>query len=118
MTELDLFNSLPEDEARARLATCLDVPRWVDVVLAGRPYADRGALMKVAEVGGGRISTTSELEAALARHPRIGERASAGHDAAFSARRAVGGRSRRRRRLAPCSRRATGPTRSGSTGSS
>ena len=30
--------------------------------------------------------TTLELEAALARHPRIGERAGAGHDAAHSTR--------------------------------
>ena len=31
-------------------------------------------------------SSDDELEAALARHPRIGERAGAGHDAAHSAR--------------------------------
>ncbi len=89
MTELDPFNSLPEEEARARLATCLDVPRWVDVVLAGRPYADRGALMNVAEVAAESLDD-EELESALARHPRIGERASAGHDARFSAREQAG----------------------------
>ena len=42
MTDLDAFNALPEAEARERLAECLDVPRWVDTVLEGRPYADRG----------------------------------------------------------------------------
>ena len=40
---LEEFNALPEAEARERLAACLDVPRWVDTVLAGRPYADVGA---------------------------------------------------------------------------
>ncbi|MCW2842241.1 MAG: uraD [Nocardioides sp.] len=85
---LDDFNAMPEAEARARLTTCLDVPRWVDTVLAGRPYADTGALRAVAtnaaELDG------EELETALARHPRIGERAGTGHDAAFSSREQAG----------------------------
>ena len=80
---LDDFNALPEPEARERLLTCLDVPRWVDQVLAGRPYADREALHAVAT--NASELDDAELEAALARHPRIGERAGAGHDAAFSA---------------------------------
>lgn len=85
---LDVFNALPEPEARTRLTTCLDVPRWVDTVIEGRPYADREALVAVAtnaaELDG------DELEAALARHPRIGERAGAGHDAAHSSREQAG----------------------------
>ncbi len=80
---LDEFNALPEAEARERLTTCLDVPRWVDTVLEGRPYADQAALQAVAT--NAAELDDAELEAALARHPRIGERASAGHDAAFSA---------------------------------
>ena len=32
------FNGLPVAEARAALASCLAVPRWVDEVSAGRPY--------------------------------------------------------------------------------
>jgi len=84
MADLDAFNALPETEARERLATCLDVPRWVDTVVAGRPYADLDALLTVASVAA--ALDDAELEAALARHPRIGERAGAGHDAAFSGR--------------------------------
>lgn len=84
MIGLDDFNALPEAEARARLVTCLDVPRWVDTVLEGRPYADRGALLAVA-TNAAELDEV-ELEAALARHPRIGERAGAGHDRAFSSR--------------------------------
>jgi 2-oxo-4-hydroxy-4-carboxy-5-ureidoimidazoline decarboxylase len=77
------FNRLPEDEARAELATCLDVPRWADDILAGRPYGSLGEIEAVAGPSADAI-TDDELEAALARHPRIGERAAAGHDAAFS----------------------------------
>lgn len=84
MADLDAFNALPGTEAGRRLATCLDVPRWVDTVLAGRPYADLDALLTVASVAADLDD--AELEAALARHPRIGERAGAGHDAAFSGR--------------------------------
>ena len=82
MSGLDDFNALPEVEARQRLASCLDVPRWVDTVLAGRPYADLGALRAVAT--NAAELDDDELAAALARHPRIGERAGAGHDAGFS----------------------------------
>ena len=86
---LDDFNLLPEDAARERLAECLDVERWVDSVLVGRPYADLGALTHVASTAAGSLAD-DELEAALARHPRIGERAGAGHDASHSAREQAG----------------------------
>ena len=84
MTDLDAFNALPEPEARLRLTACLDVPRWVDTVMGGRPYADVDALRAVATTAA--ELDDDELEAALARHPRIGERAGPGHDAAHSAR--------------------------------
>ena len=85
---LEEFNALPETEARERLAACLDVPRWVDTVLEGRPYGDLGALRTVASSA--NELDDAELERALARHPRIGERAGGGHDAAFSAREQAG----------------------------
>jgi 2-oxo-4-hydroxy-4-carboxy-5-ureidoimidazoline decarboxylase len=89
VTELDGFNALPEAEARERLRECLDVPRWVDTVLEGRPYADRDALMKVAEVAAESM-TDEELESALDHHPRIGERGAGGHDEEHSAREQAG----------------------------
>ncbi len=85
---LEDFNGLAEPDARLRLAECLDVPRWVDVVLTGRPYADVGALHTVASVAA--ELDDDELEAALARHPRIGERAGSDHNAAHSAREQAG----------------------------
>ena len=86
---LEELNTLPEAAARERLAECLDVERWVDAILVGRPYAETGALMNVAATAAGSLSD-DELESALARHPRIGERAGAGHDLAHSAREQAG----------------------------
>jgi 2-oxo-4-hydroxy-4-carboxy-5-ureidoimidazoline decarboxylase len=83
------FNHLSADEARGLLRTCLDVPRWVDEVEGGRPYAGWPALREAAEVSAAAL-TDAELEAALARHPRIGERAGVDHDAQHSEREQAG----------------------------
>jgi 2-oxo-4-hydroxy-4-carboxy-5-ureidoimidazoline decarboxylase len=82
---VDAFNALPEAEATRRLLTCLNVPRWAAEVAGGRPYADYAALAAQAEASAAQLSD-AELSAALEGHPRIGERAGAGHDAEFSAR--------------------------------
>lgn len=80
------FNALPDDEAGARLLTCLDVPRCAEQVIAGRPYAEWSRL-ETALREAGLALTDDELTRALARHPRIGERADvARHEAAHSAR--------------------------------
>lgn len=85
-TAAEAFNALPEGEARARLETCLAVPRWGDEVLAGRPYKDDASLWGRAEQAAAELDD-AELEAALSRHPRIGERPTEpGHEAAFSRR--------------------------------
>lgn len=83
MIDIAAFNALSDDTVRARLTTCLDVPRWVEAVATGRPYADSDALLAEAEAAA--VLDDDELTRALDRHPRIGERAAAGHDAAFSA---------------------------------
>ncbi len=86
MSGLAPFNTLEADEARRRLLVCLDVPRWADDVVTGRPYADVGEL-EAAMVAASATLTDDELEQALARHPRIGERADATqHDAEHSSR--------------------------------
>jgi OHCU decarboxylase len=77
------FNALGDDEARRALRSCLDVSRWVDQMIAGRPYESASAALERAAVSAAAL-TPPEVEAALGRHPRIGERASSGHDAAFS----------------------------------
>ncbi len=83
---LAAFNEAGDDEARRRLLVCLDVPRWADDVAAARPYADVGQV-EAAMVAASATLTDAELEQALARHPRIGERADAAkHDAEHSSR--------------------------------
>ena len=83
---LPAFNAMEPDRARERLLTCLDVPRWADAVVAGRPYASIGEI-EAAMTAASATLTDGELEQALARHPRIGERADAAkHDAAHSTR--------------------------------
>src|SRR5262245_27609005 len=75
--------------SREVLLGCLSVPRWADDVLAGRPYADPAALLAVADKAA-RSLTDEELEQALAGHPRIGERATSGHNAGASRREQAG----------------------------
>jgi len=65
------FNSAPADDLRPLLTECLAVPRWVDAVVAARPYPDVDALVAQAEVD----LDTHEILGAIAGHPRIGERA-------------------------------------------
>jgi 2-oxo-4-hydroxy-4-carboxy-5-ureidoimidazoline decarboxylase len=80
------FNELPPQDADAVLTRCLPVPRWVAVVRDGRPYAGWPELEERA-VEAARHLDDSELDDALAGHPRIGERASSpAHHAEASAR--------------------------------
>lgn len=67
-------NAAGEAELRAFLAACCDVHRWIAGVADARPYADDTALIETAD----RIARTfdaTEVDRALAAHPRIGERA-------------------------------------------
>lgn len=82
---VDRFNSLPEAEATRQLLTCLSVPRWAAEVAGRRPYADYTALTAQAAASAAEMSD-DDLSAALNGHPRIGERAGAGHAAEFSVR--------------------------------
>ncbi len=70
--EVDDFNALPDDEARSLVSGCLGVQRWVDELVAGRPYADEAALTTQAHDSALDLGA-DELAAALSRHPRIGE---------------------------------------------
>jgi len=82
--QLGEFNSLDPDDARISVHACLGVGRWVDEVVAGRPYDDLAALLEQARASAENLTDT-ELAAALTRHPRIGERlGSHGADAAYS----------------------------------
>ncbi|HWO63053.1 MAG TPA: 2-oxo-4-hydroxy-4-carboxy-5-ureidoimidazoline decarboxylase [Umezawaea sp.] len=71
MSGLPGFNSAPADDLRPLLIECLAVPRWVEAVVAARPYPDVDALVARAEVD----LDAHEILGAIAGHPRIGERA-------------------------------------------
>lgn len=87
---IEAFNALDEDEIGARLLTCLDLSRLVVEVLAARPYADLDQLERTITDVTATISD-EELDRALARHPRIGERADAvQHEASLSSREQAG----------------------------
>ncbi|GAB2821879.1 2-oxo-4-hydroxy-4-carboxy-5-ureidoimidazoline decarboxylase [Lentzea nigeriaca] len=74
---MDSFNSAPEAELRPLLTECLAVPRWVDAIVAGRPYASMDALLAASHVAAQGLSD-EEVLGAIAGHPRIGERQKTG----------------------------------------
>ena len=82
----DRLNAASAEDARELLRTCLDAPLWADRVVAARPYDTLGEV-EAAMVAASATISDEELQQALARHPRIGERADAArHDAAHSTR--------------------------------
>jgi len=70
---IDRFDALPADAAASSVAVWAAVPAWVDAVVAGRPYGTRDALIARADLLA-RGWTRADLDAALAHHPRIGEK--------------------------------------------
>ncbi|MGU3433556.1 2-oxo-4-hydroxy-4-carboxy-5-ureidoimidazoline decarboxylase [Actinomycetes bacterium M1A6_2h] len=76
ITELEpvgWVNTVPRDEATDRLRTSLDIPRWVDAVLDGRPYLG-GADLEDTVMTAAAPFTEAEIDGALVHHPRIGDR--------------------------------------------
>ncbi|MDR4534632.1 2-oxo-4-hydroxy-4-carboxy-5-ureidoimidazoline decarboxylase [Glutamicibacter sp. PS] len=72
--DLESFNTLSDSEAGAILRPCIDIDRWVDEVLSARPFGSVDELQRAAERSANPF-TEEEVNAALAHHPRIGERA-------------------------------------------
>lgn len=68
------FNAASRTEAADALRPCLDIQRWIDGLADARPYTDLDALLEAARRAANPF-TPAEIEAALAHHPRIGERA-------------------------------------------
>jgi 2-oxo-4-hydroxy-4-carboxy-5-ureidoimidazoline decarboxylase len=89
MPSLEQLNSMADSEARPLLSGCLAVPRWVDEVLSGRPYASVERLLATADSAAAALDS-EEVDTALAGHPRIGERPSTGHNATASEREQAG----------------------------
>ncbi|MFI6424394.1 2-oxo-4-hydroxy-4-carboxy-5-ureidoimidazoline decarboxylase [Promicromonospora sp. NPDC050880] len=72
--DLATFNALPAAEAASAVRPCADIGAWVDDVVAGRPYRCRDSLLLHA-MRAAADWTGDDVDAALAHHPRIGERA-------------------------------------------
>lgn len=71
---LEQFNAASRTEAAGALRPCLDIQRWIDALADARPYPDLEALLEAGRRAANPF-TPAEIEAALAHHPRIGERA-------------------------------------------
>jgi 2-oxo-4-hydroxy-4-carboxy-5-ureidoimidazoline decarboxylase len=76
--DLASFNAAPADDVVAVLLEYCASPQWAQAVAEQRPYPTPAALFEAA-AGAVRAMDDTELDAALAGHPRIGERAGAGH---------------------------------------
>ena len=71
------LNALPDGEAAGVLLGCCAAPGWARRVAAGRPYATVDDLLAAADAAWA-ARDPGDLEAAMAGHPRIGERPAAG----------------------------------------
>jgi 2-oxo-4-hydroxy-4-carboxy-5-ureidoimidazoline decarboxylase len=88
--QVDAFNELDQMQARAAVRVCVDNDRWIDAVIDGRPYADLEGALTVARSAAAPW-TVSEIDGALAHHPRIGDRMRvASTEAALSCREQAG----------------------------
>lgn len=71
MDGLRRLNAAPEPRAREELTRCCGAKRWVDAMLAARPFADEQALYSAAEKAFEPLGGGDWLEA-FSHHPRIG----------------------------------------------
>lgn len=70
---IEEFNALDDGEARAALLACVAIDEWAERLVAARPYGSPTALVDDARALAAAWSP-QQIEAALADHPRIGER--------------------------------------------
>lgn len=67
------FNAAPIDDAKNVLHACVHIPSWTQTLSQQRPYSSRDELLSTAANQTERW-TWQDIEAALATHPRIGEK--------------------------------------------
>ncbi|MBS1897517.1 MAG: 2-oxo-4-hydroxy-4-carboxy-5-ureidoimidazoline decarboxylase [Actinobacteria bacterium] len=68
---LEEFNSADRADAAIAVKPALDIARWIDEIVDGRPYASVDALAEAALSVAAPLSE-AQLDGALAHHPRIG----------------------------------------------
>lgn len=71
--KLKAFNQVKRTDAVVVIRPCLDIQRWIDGVVDARPYTGFAALLQQARTVADPFTRT-EIDSALAHHPRIGER--------------------------------------------
>jgi 2-oxo-4-hydroxy-4-carboxy-5-ureidoimidazoline decarboxylase len=81
--QLAWFHRLPAADARGLLLACCAAEPWASRLVEGRPYPTVAALLRESDEAVTSL-TVPELAAALAGHPRIGERVPAGREPAAS----------------------------------
>jgi 2-oxo-4-hydroxy-4-carboxy-5-ureidoimidazoline decarboxylase len=88
MSDLAALNALPSRDFEELLLRCCAAPGWARRVAEGRPYESLAELLAAADAAwSGRAP--GDLDAAMAGHPRIGERRLSGWSAGEQA--GVGG---------------------------
>lgn len=80
---VDELDRLDEEALRERLRACCGARRWVDAMLAARPFGDAAGLFAAAASSADALEPADWLEA-FSHHPRIGDLA--GLRARFGAR--------------------------------
>jgi 2-oxo-4-hydroxy-4-carboxy-5-ureidoimidazoline decarboxylase len=88
--QLERFNTEPAERAEEALRACNAAPSFAGRVAAGRPYPDADALVARAEEVS-RSLPWAEVAAALAAHPRIGDRLAGSSAEAAASRREQSG---------------------------
>ncbi len=74
------FNEMPEAEAEAHLLGCCTSRRWVQAMLAGRPYATEDDVYAAADAALAELGD-GDIDEALVGHPRIGQQSGATYPA-------------------------------------
>jgi 2-oxo-4-hydroxy-4-carboxy-5-ureidoimidazoline decarboxylase len=80
MPDLAALNALPDGDAVEVLLRCCAAPGWARQVAAGRPYGSPEELLAAADAAWA-AREPGDLDAAMAGHPRIGERGLSGWSA-------------------------------------
>jgi 2-oxo-4-hydroxy-4-carboxy-5-ureidoimidazoline decarboxylase len=71
-TALQRLNDMEAPEAEVALTRCCGSKRWVQTMLASRPYASREQLLSLAESAASKLDRVDWLEA-FSHHPKIGD---------------------------------------------
>ncbi len=77
MLTLDDFNALDDEAAGQNLLACCSSPEWAGAVAGRRPYPTMDALLAASDAAVAGLGEEG-LRAALAGHPRLGDRRVAG----------------------------------------